>query len=156
MRRCVFLDRDGVVNKKARPGEYIQNAEDFEIIPAAVDWIRFFNALDLLVIIVTNQRGVALGVMQEADLERIHQTMRTEFLRAGARIDDVFSCIHGEGVCNCRKPRTGMVLEAAKKWDIDLSASILVGDSAADRDLASACGLKFVAVDEGRVTESIV
>lgn len=153
MRRCVFLDRDGVINLKARPGEYIRTWEEFRLIPAALDWIRLFNALDLLVIVVTNQRGVARGLVGQADLERIHENMRAELARAGARIDDILCCVHEEDTCNCRKPGTGMVLEAARKWDIDLGRSLMVGDSHTDRKLAEACGMRFVGVDEGKVTE---
>jgi histidinol-phosphate phosphatase family protein len=155
MRRCVFLDRDGVINVKAKPGEYVRNWEEFRLIPEVVDWIRLFNALNLLVIVVTNQRGVTLDVMSQADLDRIHQGMREELERVGARIDDIFCCVHEEGTCDCRKPRAGMVLEAARKWDIDIGHSLLIGDSAAERELAQTCGMGFVAVDGGRVMEVI-
>jgi histidinol-phosphate phosphatase family protein len=156
MRRCVFLDRDGVINVKPKSGEYIRSWEEFRLIPAAADWIRLFNALDLLVIVVTNQRGVARGLMDQSDLDRIHRGMRAELERAGARIDDIFCCVHDNDACECRKPRPGMVLEAARKWDIDVEHSILIGDSAAERDLARACGMRFVGADEGRVTEVAV
>ncbi len=154
MRRCVFLDRDGVINVKAKPGEYIRTWEEFRLIPAVLDWIRLFNALDLLVIVVTNQQGVARGVIAPVELERIHENMRAELARAGARIDDIFCCVHEEDACNCRKPRPGMVLEAAQKWGIDLGLSLMIGDSKVDRELAQACGMRFVAVDEGKVTQS--
>jgi D-glycero-D-manno-heptose 1,7-bisphosphate phosphatase len=153
MRRCVFLDRDGVINVKAKPGEYIRTWEEFRLIPAVLDWIRLFNALDLLVIVVTNQQGVARGVVGPAELKRIHENMRAELARAGARIDDIFCCVHEEDACNCRKPRPGMVLEAARKWDIDLGRSLMIGDALVDRELAEACGMRFVGVEEGIVTE---
>jgi len=155
MPRCVFLDRDGVINVKPPAGDYIRSWEAFHLIPTMVDWIRLFNALDLLVIVVTNQRGVARGLMSQSDLDRIHEVMLERLAVAGARIDDIFCCIHAEGTCDCRKPRPGMVLEAASKWNIDLKTSILIGDSPVDRRLAQACNLKFVAVDEGRITEVV-
>jgi D-glycero-D-manno-heptose 1,7-bisphosphate phosphatase len=155
MRRCVFLDRDGVINVKPACGEYIRSWEEFRLIPAVVDWIRLLNALDFMVIVVTNQRGVALGLMSQADLDRIHREMCAELERAGARIDDVLCCVHEEGACECRKPRTGMILEAARKWDIDIGRSIVVGDSERDRLLAHACRMKFVAVADGKVTAVI-
>src|SRR5262249_53390626 len=151
MRRCVFLDRDGVINFKPAQGEYIRTWEEFRLIPTVLDWIRLFNALELLVVVITNQRGVTLGQVDPAELARIHDNMTRELLRLGARIDDIFCCIHEEGVCNCRKPRPGMVMEAARKWDIDLTQSVLIGDSARDRELAIACGMAFVAVNEGNV-----
>ena len=151
MRRCVFLDRDGVINFKPEPKEYIRTWAEFALIPSVVDWIRLFNALDLLVIVVTNQRGVALGLIDPGELARIHDNMKRDLLGLGARIDDIFCCVHEEGTCNCRKPRPGMVMEAAQKWDIDLSQSVLIGDSSRDVELALACGMPFIAVHEGTV-----
>jgi histidinol-phosphate phosphatase family protein len=151
MRKCVFLDRDGVINCKPAQGEYIRTWGEFRLIPTVVDWIRLFNALELLVIVITNQRGVALGQVDPAELARIHDNMKQELFGLGARIDDIFCCVHEEHTCNCRKPRPGMVIEAAGKWDIDLTQSMLIGDSARDKELAIACGMPFVAVDEGTV-----
>jgi D-glycero-D-manno-heptose 1,7-bisphosphate phosphatase len=151
MRRCVFLDRDGVINFAPAQGEYICTWAEFRLIPSIVDWIRLFNSLDLLVIVVTNQRGVALGRIDPMELARIHDEMRQELLGLGARIDDIFCCVHDEQTCNCRKPRPGMVIEAARKWDIDLTQSTLIGDSSRDEELALACGMAFVAVHEGNV-----
>ena len=102
-------------------------------------------------IVVTNQRGVALGQIDPAELARIHDKMKQELLGLGARIDDIFCCVHEEGTCNCSKPRPGMVIEAARKWDIDLTQSMLIGDSSRDEELALACGMAFVAVHEGTV-----
>jgi D-glycero-D-manno-heptose 1,7-bisphosphate phosphatase len=151
MRRCVFLDRDGVINFKPEPKAYIRTWAEFRLIPSVVDWIRLFNALDLLVIVVTNQRGVALGRIDPRELEHMHDNMKRDLLRLGARIDDIFCCVHEEEACNCRKPRPGMVMEAARKWDIDLKQSVLIGDSARDEELALACGMPFIAVHEGTV-----
>ncbi len=151
MRRCAFLDRDGVINFKPEPKEYIRAWSEFRLIPSIVDWIRLFNALDLLVIVLTNQRGVALGQIDAGELARIHDNMKRELLTRGARIDDVFCCVHEEETCNCRKPRPGMAMEAARKWNIDLVQSILIGDSARDRELALVCGMPFIAVHEGTV-----
>jgi histidinol-phosphate phosphatase family protein len=150
MRRCVFLDRDGVINIKPAPGEYIRTWEEFRLIPSVVDWIRLFNALDLLVVVVTNQRGVALGRVDPAELARIHDNMKQQLLNLGARIDDIFCCVHEEHTCNCRKPRPGMVMAAARKWDIDLRGSLLIGDSTRDEELALVCGMPFITVNEGK------
>jgi len=155
MRRCVFLDRDGVINVKPRAGEYVRSWEEFHLLPAVVDWIRLFNALDLLVIVVTNQRGVARGLVAPEELERIHKNMCDRLLELGAHVHDVFCCPHEEGVCDCRKPRPGLVLRAARKWDIDLARSILIGDSASDREVAQRCGMRFIAVAAGRVVDGV-
>ncbi len=147
-RRCVFLDRDGVINAKIE-GDYVRTWADFKFLPNIVDWIRLFNALDFLVIVVTNQRGVALGRMTEADIDLIHALMIRELASRGARIDDLYTCPHGEDCCDCRKPKPGMIYKARQKWDIDLAGSLLIGDSDSDADLAAACGLKFLRARDG-------
>jgi len=154
MRRCLFLDRDGVINTAPPAGEYITRWEDFHLLPEVISWIRLFKAAGFLAIVVTNQRGVALGRHSEADLVNLHLRMRAELGVQGALLDDVFYCPHGEGACNCRKPLPGMILEAQAKWDIDLAASLLVGDGERDRQLAETCGIPFVLVKNGRVTLS--
>lgn len=153
-RRCVFLDRDGVINEKPAPHEYVRNWSEFHFLPNIADWIRLFNVLGYLVIVISNQRGVARGKMTAGDVEQIHRRMTDELARCGARIDDIFYCPHEEGACDCRKPRPGLVVEARKKWDVDMDESILIGDSDSDEQLAQTCGLRFVRVAGGRVVQS--
>jgi D-glycero-D-manno-heptose 1,7-bisphosphate phosphatase len=152
LRRSAFLDRDGVINVSPAPGDYIRTWEEFRLIPEAVEWIRLFRALDLLVIVVTNQRGVSRGLINAAELDRIHANMQAELAQLGARVDDVYCCPHEENTCDCRKPRPGLVWQAASKWNIDVRHSILLGDSVCDRQLAENCGMYFVGVREGHVT----
>jgi len=147
----VFLDRDGVINEKPEPDEYIRSIGEFRLLPNIADWIRLFNALEFLVIVVTNQRGVARGLMTEAALASIHSHMLGELAAKGARIDDVFYCPHEENSCHCRKPKPGLVHAARDKWDIDLAHSLLLGDSDCDQQLAAACGIRFVRVVDGRL-----
>jgi D-glycero-D-manno-heptose 1,7-bisphosphate phosphatase len=149
--RCVFLDRDGVINVKPAPGEYIRSAAEFRLLPNVAEWIRLFNALGYLVIVITNQRGVALGLMTENDLADIHRKMLTDLAAQRARIDDVFYCPHAENSCECRKPKPGLVLAARDKWNIDLANSLILGDSDNDEQLAAACGVPFLRVSDGRI-----
>ena len=153
-RRAVFLDRDGVVNMKPPAGDYVRHWRDFRLVPTIAEWIRLFNALDLLVIVVTNQRGIARGLMRREDVEEIHAKMLTELAVCGARIDDVFYCPHDRDECACRKPETGLVEQARAKWNIDLAGSLMIGDSDKDAELAARCGMKFLRVDEGRFISS--
>jgi D-glycero-D-manno-heptose 1,7-bisphosphate phosphatase len=153
-RACVFLDRDGVINMKPPPGDYLRDASEFRLAPHIADWIRLFRALGFLVIVVTNQRGVARGITKPEDLEDIHRTMNAELARAGARVDDIFVCPHDHGQCECRKPKPGLIEQARARWDIDLSRSVMIGDSDVDRQLAANCGLKFIQADEGRLLET--
>ena len=152
-RRCVFLDRDGVINAAPGTGEYVRDWDEFRLLAGVPDWIRLFNALGFLVIVVTNQRGVALGVMEATAVEDIHRRMREDLAAKGARIDDVFYCPHEEGACECRKPRCGMIDQACRKWDIDLGGSALIGDSDVDAELAARCGVTFIRVREGTIVE---
>ena len=149
-RRAVFLDRDGVINLKPPAGDYVRRWSEFQLVPTIAGWIRLFNVLDFLVIVVTNQRGIARGLMSQKDVEEIHTNMLAELAALGARIDDIFYCPHdGDDACECRKPNIGMVVAAQKKWDIDLTGSLMIGDSDKDAELAARCCMKFLRVDEG-------
>ena len=150
-KKCVFLDRDGTINFAPPPGEYILSVAEFRLIPILIDWIKLFNALDYLVIVVTNQRCVARGMLALDELQRIHGHMQAELARVGAVLDDIFFCPHDNAECRCRKPMPGMIDAAVAKWGIDLGHSLMIGDSDVDRDLARACGLKFVRVWEGSI-----
>jgi D-glycero-D-manno-heptose 1,7-bisphosphate phosphatase len=150
-RRCVFLDRDGVINEKAAPHDYIRSWSEFRFLPNIADWIRLFNALDFLVIVITNQRGVARGMMTRESVDEIHRNMIAELAARGVRIDDVFVCPHQENACDCRKPKPGMVLQAQAKWAIDLTGSLMIGDSDSDAALATVCGMRFLRVADGRL-----
>jgi D-glycero-D-manno-heptose 1,7-bisphosphate phosphatase len=154
MRRCLFLDRDGVVNAAPPAGEYIQRWDEFRLLPEVVSWIRLFKAAGYIAIVITNQRGIALGRHTESDLRALHERMRAELAAQGAILDDIFYCPHAEGACDCRKPLPGMVIEAQRKWDIDLGASLLIGDGERDRLLAERCGIPFVLVRDGCVVET--
>lgn len=154
-RRCLFLDRDGVINAAPPEGEYIRTWDEFRLLPEIVSWIQLFKAAGYLVIVVTNQRGIALGLYSHQDLQSLHDRMRGELAAQGAFIDAILYCPHAENTCDCRKPQPGMILEAQKTFDIDLSASLLIGDTERDRQLAERCGIPFVLVRNGRVIETI-
>jgi len=103
------------------------------------------------VIVVTNQRGVARGLVRPEDLTDVHTRMTADLARRGARLDDIFVCPHEEGTCDCRKPRPGLVRQAQERWDIDMARSLLIGDSESDRQLAVNCGLRFLKAEGGRI-----
>lgn len=156
MRRCLFLDRDGVINAAPPKGEYVRCWDEFRLLPEVISWIRLFKAAGFLAIVLTNQRGIALGQYSEADLQDLHAKMRAELEAQGAILDDVFYCPHAEAACNCRKPLPGMVIQAQRKWGIDLGASLLIGDGERDRLLAERCGIPFALVRDGRVVETSI
>ncbi len=130
-KKIIFLDRDGVINKKAGKADYIKNANEFELLPGVAEAIGSLKDSGFTVIIITNQPGVARGVMSEKDLSDIHEKMQK--LLHGA-IDAVYTCIHGwDDGCNCRKPKAGLFFDAADDLKIDLTKSFYIGDD--ERDL---------------------
>ena len=154
-RRAVFLDRDGVINVKQPDGHYVLDWDQFVWIPETIDWIRLFNSLDFLVIVVTNQRAVAKGLITIESLDSIHTRMVEQLALKGAVIDDVLVCPHEIDACDCRKPMPGMVHAARDKWRIDLAQSMMVGDSPSDLQLAVNCGMKYVGVAGGKINQVV-
>lgn len=139
--KCIFLDRDGTVNIYKG---LISKLEEFELEEGVVDAVRKINSSEYLCVVVTNQPVVARGLCTIEDVERIHKKMETLLGKEGAYLDDVLFCPHHPDrgypeenpaykiKCQCRKPDMGMLLEAAEKYNIDLSASWIVGDTTLD------------------------
>jgi len=141
MRKAIFLDRDGVINKKPPPHDYVKKWEEFKFISGMGKLIKKANKKGYLVIIVTNQRGIGRGLMTKADLKKIHRRMCGELKRKGARIDAIYYCPHNiKDNCDCRKPKAGLFLRAAKDWNVSLEKSIAIGDSKDDVCAAAAAG----------------
>jgi D-glycero-D-manno-heptose 1,7-bisphosphate phosphatase len=143
---AVFLDRDGVINRKAPEGEYVTSWEEFAFLPRALDGLRALARLDVPVVVATNQRGIARGRYTEADLAGIHDRMRAAVAAAGGRIDAVEHCPHEAGECDCRKPSTGMFERAARDLGIELRRAAVLGDRASDMEAAARVGALRVLV----------
>jgi len=143
--RAVFLDRDGVINRKAPENSYVTSWAEFEFLPRALDGIALLTGSDLRTIVVTNQRGIARGALTEADLADIHARMAEAVSSAGGRIDAIYHCPH-EGPCRCRKPQPGMLLDAARDLGFDPADAALIGDRAHDMAAAAAVGARAVFV----------
>ncbi len=145
--RAVFLDRDGVINKKAPEGDYIKNWDEFEFLPKVKKAIKKLNEEGFLTIIVSNQRGVAKRIMTEDEVREIHDKMEEELKKEGAIINDIYYCPHDvEEHCNCRKPEPGLLLRAAKEHNIDLSQSWMIGDRESDIEAGKRAGCKTVLI----------
>lgn len=130
MKKAAFLDRDGVINRKAPEGEYVTRWEDMEFLPGTREAIRLLNDAGFLVVVVSNQRCVAKGLITTEQLDSMHARMCREFQAAGATIDAVYYCPHDyQPPCVCRKPQPGMLLDAALAHDVQLAASWMIGDS---------------------------
>ena len=141
MRWTVFLDRDGVLNRKAPDGDYVKGWDEFTWLPGAREAVRLLNIAGVLVVVVTNQRGVAKGLMRADDVISIHRRMEEELRQFGARLDGIYFCPHEAGQCRCRKPEVGLFLQARSDLpEIDFSRSFMVGDSLTDMEAAHRIG----------------
>jgi len=156
MNKAAFLDRDGVINRKAlTEEEYVTCWEEMRILPGVAQAIALLNRAGFLVIVVSNQRSVAKGLITEAELNSIHQRMCDELAGAGATIHGVYYCPHElEPACDCRKPQPGMLLRAARVHDIDLSVSWMIGDSDKDVEAGKSAGCRTVRVLRSYETEN--
>ncbi|MEI3606328.1 HAD family hydrolase [Pseudogracilibacillus sp. SE30717A] len=134
MDKAVFLDRDGVVNEVlSHRVKFVNRPEDFHLLKGVGEAIRKINELNFKVFVVTNQGGIGLGYMKERELRKIHAKMQNDLAEYGAIVHDVAYCPHkpNEG-CACRKPKPCMLLRLAKKHQIDLKKSYMVGDREPD------------------------
>ena len=155
--KAVFLDRDGTMNRYVG---FLNNIEDFSLIEDAAEAVKLINQSGYLAIVVTNQPVIARGELSWEQLTEIHNKMETLLGNAGAYIDDIFCCPHhpdkgfaGERIeykkeCECRKPRPGMLLDAARKYNIDLSKSWMVGDSMSDIEAGNNAGCRAAYLGE--------
>jgi D-glycero-D-manno-heptose 1,7-bisphosphate phosphatase len=152
----VFLDRDGVINAKAAEGDYVKSWDEFRLLPGAAAAIGLLTAAGRRVIVVTNQRGIARGRFTEARLAEIHAGMRRELAVYSGRLDAIYHCPHDRGQCSCRKPATGMLEQARLEHPgLDLSRSVLVGDSLSDLECGAAAGCQVILVGSGQRTAEI-
>jgi D-glycero-D-manno-heptose 1,7-bisphosphate phosphatase len=143
MTKAVFLDRDGVINKKPPEGDYVTCWEDFKFLPRVVEAIAQLNRAGFYVIVITNQRCIAKGLVTVAELETIHQRMLESLAERGARIDAIYYCPHEmKPICRCRKPALGMFVDAACDYGIELPASWMIGDSDIDIEAGKNAGCK--------------
>jgi D-glycero-D-manno-heptose 1,7-bisphosphate phosphatase len=151
---AVFLDRDGTVNEEV---DFLTSPRDLHLIPRSADAIRRANDLGLRVIIVTNQSGIARGLLTEDELLEVHRALTGTLAGAGARVDAIYYCPHhpSEGAgeyrkeCDCRKPNTGMIDRAVREFRIDPARSYVIGDRTVDVGMAKNAGARAILVLTG-------
>jgi len=137
----VFLDRDGVINLKSPEGKYIGHWDHFHFLSGVEEAIAALNRSGRTVIVVTNQRGVALGYYTKADVDAIHEALQKHLAQHAARIDAFYFCPHDKNECNCRKPKTGLFEEAFQDFPgASATNSIVIGDSLSDIQAARNLG----------------
>jgi D-glycero-D-manno-heptose 1,7-bisphosphate phosphatase len=146
-RKAVFLDRDGVINQRI-VGSYVCRWQDFTFSPDALRAIKLLSDINLPIIVVSNQAGVAKGLVKIDDLCELTIAFHDAVAKSGGRIDGVYYCVHHpDEQCECRKPRPGMLLQAASEWNLDLSECFMVGDAETDIIAGSSVGCKTILVD---------
>jgi D-glycero-D-manno-heptose 1,7-bisphosphate phosphatase len=145
--QAIFLDRDGVINQRV-VGDYVRHWRNFLFLPGVQHAINALATLPVPIIVVSNQAGVAKGAVTERDLRDLTIAFQQELALNGARIDAVYYCVHhpDEG-CDCRKPRSGLLLQAAQEWGLNLNDCFMVGDSASDIIAGASVGCQTILVN---------
>ncbi len=147
--KAIFLDRDGVINKEV---SYLSDPKNFEFIEGSIEALKILKRKGFLLIIITNQAGIARGLFTEETLMAIHDKMKNILKKNNLHIDDIYYCPHHPeftGPCDCRKPNPGMILKAILKYNIDLSNSYMVGDTLNDIETGNAARCKTILVLTG-------
>lgn len=146
--RFLFLDRDGVINRRL-PGAYVRRWEEFEFLPGVPAAVARLSARFDRIFVITNQQGVGKGVMTEAEVEEVHARMREAIETAGGRLDGIYCCPHlAADQCPCRKPRPGLALQARADFpEVRFDRSLLAGDSLSDLQLGDQLGMANIWVD---------
>ncbi len=158
--RAVFLDRDGTICEEVG---YLNSPDQMHLLPRSADAIRQLNAHNFKVIVITNQSGVARGLIPEENLADIHAEMVRQLKEEGAFLDGIYYCPHhpAEGnppylqECTCRKPGTGLLEKAAEDFNLDLSSSYMVGDHFSDVECGKRIGAKSVLLLTGHGRQAL-
>jgi len=146
MKKAVFLDRDGVINKKRE--DYVKSVSEFILLEDAPKAIRLLNENGFSVIIITNQSAVNRGLISHEDLEKIHESMKLQLKEYNSFIDAIYYCPHRpEENCYCRKPKTGLLKQAMKDLSVRSEDSWFIGDCESDREAAKREGIRFIKVE---------
>lgn len=139
LHKVVFIDRDGTINQDSP--DYIKSWSEFNFLPRSIEAISDLTRADFTIIVITNQSAVPRKLISANGLAKIHAKMKNIVESKGGQITDIFFCPHLPSAgCNCRKPAPGLIYQAQHKYDIDLSASVMIGDSVKDIECAHRAG----------------
>ncbi|MCA9743323.1 MAG: HAD-IIIA family hydrolase [Deferribacteres bacterium] len=155
--KVIFLDRDGVINRKAPDNEYITSWKDFEFMPGAMNAMRYFNEMGYKLVVVTNQQGIGKGLMSETTLLEIHSKMQQVLLNNGIHIEKIFYCPHLEETdCACRKPKPGLIYRAQNElnFNVQLENAFFIGDSASDVAAGNRAGCQTILLGENTALQN--
>jgi D-glycero-D-manno-heptose 1,7-bisphosphate phosphatase len=152
--RFIFLDRDGVINRKAPEGAYVSNWDEFQILDGVELAIASLNRSGKHVLVLTNQRGIALGLYSLQEVSTLHGKLQEHLAAHGAHIDQFYVCPHEENSCDCRKPATGLLEQAFRDYpEATISNSILIGDSLSDIQAAGSFGIPAILIRDGTLRD---
>lgn len=156
-KKTIFLDRDGVINIKAPKSDYIKSWHEFKFIDGSIEAMKILTDKKYQIFIISNQAGVARGIMTQDDLNSITKKMLSVLKKQGIKISGVYYCTHGwDENCFCRKPKPGMLHKASREHFIDLSKSLFIGDEITDKLAGEAAGIKTIIVSKKRPLIKIV
>lgn len=145
--KAVFLDRDGTICEEVN---YLSRPEDLRLFPFTAEAVKLLNDNNFLVILITNQSGIVRGFFDEQTLHKIHAKLKKELVEANAKLDSIYFCPHSsDDNCACRKPKTGMIGQAAKDFFLDFENSWIIGDKAIDVETGFNAKLKTALVLTG-------
>ena len=147
----MFLDRDGVINKKAPEGQYVRSWDEFYLLPKAAEAIARLNRAGIRAVVATNQRGIAKGLYAAADVEAIHAALQDLLAGYDAHLDGFFFCPHDKNACHCRKPLPGLFEQAVAAFpEITAATSAMIGDSWVDMEFGRRLGMRTILIEDGR------
>jgi len=155
--KAVFLDRDGVLNKEM--GDYVCRFEDFHILEHNFKPLKELQDRGYLLIVATNQGGLAKGWYTEDELGKMHKALKDTYHTHGVELTDFFYCPHHPdftGDCDCRKPKPGLLLQGIKKYDIDPSRSYFIGDRERDVTAGTAAGVTGILIDSDQPISDVL
>lgn len=147
MKKAIFLDRDGVINRER--GDYTWRWQDFEILPGVVEGLKSLQDKGYLLIVITNQAGIAKNLYTKEDVESLHNQLSQELTKSGVELTEIYYCPHHTdfGKCLCRKPGSLLVEKAIARFNVDAKTSIFIGDKPRDIEAAERAGVKGVLVE---------
>lgn len=150
-KKVIFLDRDGVINKRPPKADYVKDWKEFIFLPDTIAAIKLLKDKAYKIYLVSNQPGIARGKLTEKDLNLIHQKMQQELKKNGAEIDDIYYCPHGwDDGCSCRKPKPGMFYQASREHFLNLAKAVFIGDDKRDEQAGYAAGCKTILITNKR------
>ncbi len=157
MNKAIFLDRDGIINEEI--GDYVKRFEDFKLLPHLAETLKNYQSQGFLIIVITNQGGLAKGLYNLTELNKMHQYFLTEMKKAGVGIAEIYFCPHHpdfNGNCLCRKPGSLLVEKAMARFNIDPKASYFIGDRPRDAEAGEKVGVKGILVPSNTLLKDVL